>query len=102
MTFALEAGGAIHDLLVDDPQNIKVLGEADGRTVNVGRELALMEDVYLNPKKRGDLHRIQSTIRTEARESIEEFLQELRAYGHEVPHEEASLIMDRVMEQLQE
>lgn len=50
--FALDAGHPLIDYIADDDQNFRVLGEANGRAVNLGREIALIEDFYVNPKKR--------------------------------------------------
>lgn len=77
----------------------RLSGEANIRTVQVGREIALREDFYVNPEKRRDLLRVRERIQAEGHLEFEKIRLELK-FGLETPSDWAAQMMRKVYDEI--
>lgn len=100
--FALDACENVLDNIVDmTDDNARTTGEAFNRAVNLGREVAIMEDFYLNPKMRGSLLKIRGSIRREALMELRQLQDQISSRGVTLPSDFAEQIMARAREAIE-
>ena len=100
--FAMDAAGRVFDQVKTADENVRIVGEAFGRAVNVGRELAFTEEFYLNPKKRSMLLKIRERIRKEELHRLRQIQDELAGDGLNLPSDFAEQIMARAHSHIQQ
>ncbi len=98
--FALDACGVLFEYVDDTKDNHTLLGEGSARAVNLGRELALMEDFYVNPKKRRELLEIREQAQGEELRRLELIGHELSESGIQTPSDWAMQMMRKVHQRI--
>lgn len=94
--FAMDAGGAVLDYLEEG----LLIGEANSRAIHLGRELAMMEDFYVSPKKRRKLLEIRASLNQERLLEYDRIREALARASVTTPEDWSNQMMRRVYEQI--
>lgn len=89
-SFVLQAASA----LFDHTSNSHRMGEALGKAVNIGREIALLEGYYFIPSKRNELNDIRATISEEEKQSMHAIVDKISESAGSEPRVQADTVVD--------
>lgn len=70
-SFVLQASRS----LFDKATNSRLMGEALGRAVNMGRQIALLEGYYFVPAKRDELNKIRATLSEDEKRAMQSLVE---------------------------
>ncbi len=87
--------------LVEHADDARTLGEALGRAVHLGREIALMEGFYLSPKHRDALLEMRASFTEDEKHALENIAERLSGAGTQDPAEWVALLIETLRQSRQ-
>ena len=98
--FALDAGRPLDEYLAENDDNFRLVGVANACAANLGRQVALIEDVYVSPKKRRELLAIREKHEADGLRHFNDIKSELQESGIQTPGDWAAQMMRKVRDEI--